>query len=195
MKAFIWSLQTKLGDNKLSLFRQSDHPSRLSTEAEIKLLGHKMDSMAKCLSLDPYNNRGQFIQWLTPISKDDITPARLLCLQSAECETATCNPRALLQHIRERDVPYVTLLEGAQERQHVAVLTGRCTTCQVSYRHAAMQHPLMLTKCNRHHIPLIENELLNQTILIHGQEPISTLLNMSRSDSLSGVTVCSHMLC
>lgn len=132
MKAFIWSLQTKLGDNKLSLFRQSDNPSRLSTEAEIKLLGHKMDSMAKCLSLDPYNDRGQFVQWLTPISKDDITPARLLCPQSAECETATCNPRALLQHIRERDVPYVTLLEGAQERQHVAVLTGRCTTCQVS---------------------------------------------------------------
>ena len=132
MKAFIWSLQTKLGDSTLSLFRQSDNPSRLSPDGQSKLLGQKMDSMAKCLSLDPHNDRGQFVQWLTPISKDDITPARLLCPQSAECETAMCDPRALLQHIRERDVPYVMLLEGAQERQHVAVLTGRCTTCQVS---------------------------------------------------------------
>jgi hypothetical protein len=132
MKAFIWTLQTNLGNRAQDLFCQSDNPSHLSTEAENKLLGQKMNRMAKCLGLDPYNERGQLVQWLTPISKDKIAPVRLLCPQSAQCETATCDPRALLQHIRERDMPLVTLLEGTQERQHVAVLTGRCTTCQVS---------------------------------------------------------------
>ena len=132
MKAFIWTLQINLGNRKQSLFQQSDNPAHLSAEAETKLLGQKMNGMAKCLGLDPYNERGQLFQWLTPISKDNIAPARLLCPQSAQCETVTCDPRALLQHIRERDVPQVMLLEGAQARQHVAVLTGRCTTCQVS---------------------------------------------------------------
>ena len=61
MKALVWMLQAKLGENQPSVFHPSDNLSQLSAEAETKLLGQKMNGMAKRLGLDPYNHQGQFV--------------------------------------------------------------------------------------------------------------------------------------
>jgi CxC5 like cysteine cluster associated with KDZ transposases len=132
MKAFVWSLQKHLGAATNDLFQPSDHLADLSRDACIALLGWKMDKMAKCLHLCPYNQYGQFQRWLETVSDVEITPVHVLCPQARECRLEDCQPQALLQTIRERDISYATLLEGTQTFLNVAILTGWCPTCQVS---------------------------------------------------------------
>ena len=106
MKAFVWSIQAHLGNRTKHLFQPSEHQSQLSDHEQSTALGHKIDQMVKCLGLYPYDEHSQPHAWLTPISHAHLTAGvRLLCPTSVECITVSCQPRALLQVTRERDVP------------------------------------------------------------------------------------------
>jgi hypothetical protein len=131
MKAFVWTLQRRLGTATTTLFNSSDDFHILSGDAQVTLLGHKMDKLATKLKLNPYAQNGQFCGWLAPVSNTKILPIRTLCPVSIECEMMTCSPRAVLLSVRDRDIPRVTLYQGAKIYHDVAVLSGRCSACQV----------------------------------------------------------------
>jgi len=132
MKAFVWSLQTRLGATTDDLFQQSDGVSRMTRDQRLSAIGKKMDNVIHGLSLYPYNQRGRLHQWIGEIDNSSIAPIRLLCPSNAICVTNDCEPRALRQDIRERNVSHVTLFQGTQTFHNVAVLSGRCSLCNVS---------------------------------------------------------------
>jgi hypothetical protein len=137
MKAFVWCMQAHLGTKTTHLFKSSDQSSG---QDQSSLIAHKIDQMAKCLGLYPYNEYGEKHAWLTPISHTHLTAGvRFLCPTSVECMTASCQPRALLQVTRERDVPKIRLIEGSQSHSQAYVLTGWCPTCEVC-KHTASYH-------------------------------------------------------
>jgi hypothetical protein len=127
MKAFVWSLEKHLGTTD-DLFKSSEDVSNMTQETQITVISQKMDALVQNLGLTPYNQNGVFQGWLGAIS--DIKPVRLLCPTSAECETINCE-RSLRQATRDRDISYVTLCEGTQVYQKVAVLSGLCSGCNV----------------------------------------------------------------
>jgi hypothetical protein len=128
----VWGIQAHLGNRTKHLFQPSERQSQLSDQDQSTAIGHKMDQMAKCLGLYPYGEHGQQNAWLAPIPHTHLTAGvRLLCPGSVECITASCQPRALLQATRERDVPQIRLIEGSQSHSQAFVLTGWCPTCQV----------------------------------------------------------------
>jgi hypothetical protein len=133
MKAFLWSLQTRLGTTMDELFQPSDHSSHLSRDQHLTVAGKKMDNVIHGLGLYPYSQHGRLRQWIGEIDMSSIAPVRLLCPHNAICVTSDCQPRALRQDIRERNVSHVTLLQGTQTFHNVAVLSGRCPSCNVSY--------------------------------------------------------------
>ena len=126
MKAFVWRLQGHLGAEIDTLFQPSDNLPALSRDARITRIGRKIDVMVETLQLTPYTTSGRLQGWLGNIP--DIAPIRLLCPITAECRICKC---AIHQIVRERDVPYVNLCEGAKVHHDVALLTGSCTRCQV----------------------------------------------------------------
>jgi hypothetical protein len=128
MKAFVWSLQSHLGNATDTLFKPSENMLGLSQDARITNIGRKLDSLVDGLHLTPYTHEGQRNGWLGKIS--GITPVRLLCPNTAECPTPHCR-RALHQVIREKNISHVTLCEGTTVHHQVALLTGGCTMCQV----------------------------------------------------------------
>lgn len=128
MKAFVWSLQDHLGDVADTLFKPSDNALSLSPNARTTSIGRKMDAMVETLQLTPSTLTGQPDAWLGTIS--GITPIRVLCPNTAECQTLRCR-RALRQVSRQRDVSRVTLCEGTTVYHNVALLIGGCTRCQV----------------------------------------------------------------
>jgi hypothetical protein len=132
MKAFVWSLQTRLGATTDDLFHHSDGLSHMSRDQRLTSIGQKIDSVIHGLGLYPYNQRGRLRQWIGEIDDSSIAPIRLLCPSNAICVTNDCEPRALRQDIRERNVSHVTLFQGAQTFHNVAVLSGRCSLCNVS---------------------------------------------------------------
>ena len=129
MKAFVWSLETHLG-NTDTLFSTSDDVTSMSRDAKVTTIAQKLDTLVQHLNLTPFTPNGTLQGWLTPISKAAIQPVWLLCPMSAECETNNCQ-RALRQVIRERDVSQVTLCEGTEVYHKVVVLSGFCPVCKV----------------------------------------------------------------
>lgn len=128
MKAFVWSLQDHLGDVTETLFKPLDNMQGLSRDARTTTIGRKIDAVVEGLQLTPSTINGQPHAWLGTISQ--ITPIRVLCPNTAECQTSHCG-RALRQVVRERDVSHVTLCEGTIVYHNVALLTGACGRCQV----------------------------------------------------------------
>jgi hypothetical protein len=132
MKAFVWSLQNRLGSTMDDLFQPSDGLPHMTRDQRLTAIGEKMDNVVHGLGLYPYNQRGRLRQWIGEIDDSSISPIRLLCPSNAMCVTGDCEPRALLQDTRERNVAQVTLCQGTQVFHDVAVLTGRCPSCKVS---------------------------------------------------------------
>ena len=97
------------------------------------MLSRKLDKIAICLGLSPYDSRGNYKEKLLPISHDEIEPAYVICPTSFICGTLECQPRCLIQSTRERDIPLVTLIKGHTVHQNVPVLTGKCPRCKTLY--------------------------------------------------------------
>jgi CxC5 like cysteine cluster associated with KDZ transposases len=124
------ALQDKLGDRQKRLFKNTDDSN---SNDQITAIGEKLDGLAKVLELYPYDENGQFQNKLNPISYASIQAAQVICPNAVVCETATCNPRSLLQITKQRDIPRVTLIKGSTIYEDVQVLTGRCPKCKTNY--------------------------------------------------------------
>ena len=99
------------------------------------------------MSLYPYDSDGQFQGKLKAVSYKSIQAVQVICPYSITCETASCNPRSLLQNTRLRDIPRVTLIKGSEIYENVQVLTGYCPSCQTTYQ---ADHERVLQDGNRH---------------------------------------------
>ena len=107
----------------------------------------KVDGLAKLLNLYPYDSDGQFREKLKAVSYTSIKAAQVICPLSITCETASCNPRSLLQNTRLRDIPRVTLIKGSEIHENVQVLTGYCPSCRTTY---FADHEWVLQEGNKH---------------------------------------------
>jgi hypothetical protein len=133
MKTLSYALKDKLGGAADNLLKSTEHNAQLSHDKIITTIGTKLNALSKLLKLDPYNDEGQLIARLEPVSEKTIEPALIICPMVLECETSTCNPRSLLQNTRNRDLPKVTLIKGTRIYDNVLVVCGKCPKCQTKY--------------------------------------------------------------
>ena len=131
IKALARALQEKLADQIYTL--QKDDDTVTTNNALINSVGGKLDQFAKHLNLYPYNSRGKFQGKLKTISHAQIQPVFVICPDSIECEEISCEPWAVHQITKTRDIPKVTLVKGSDIYQNVSVLTGQCFKCKTLY--------------------------------------------------------------
>ena len=97
IKALARALENRLGDTAGSLFREVDHKSQLSADQVTSSIGLKLDGLSKVLNLHPYSKEGRFLGKLKPVSDLAIQPVMIICPPSMECETTSCQSRAILR--------------------------------------------------------------------------------------------------
>ena len=132
--ALVNSLVTQLGDNRAeTLFSERELSRQPDKKGRINLLSRKLDKIAMCLKLSPYDSKGNYKGKLLPISHDEIEPAYVICPTSFICGTLNCQPRCLIQTTRECDIPMVALIKGHTVHRYVPVLTGKCPRCKTLY--------------------------------------------------------------
>jgi len=133
IKALARALENRLGVTTESLFCEVDHKSQLSANQVTSHIGLKLDGLSKVLNLHPYSKEGQFLGKLKPVSDFAIQPVHIICPLSMECETTSCQSRAIHRQTRDRDIPQVTLIKGTKIYDDIPVLGGQCGTCQTIY--------------------------------------------------------------
>ena len=132
--ALVSSLVTQIGDIRTeTLFSERELAREPDKKGKINLLSGKLDKMAICLKLSPYDGRGNYKGKLLPISHHEVEPAYVICPTSFICGTLDCQPRSLVQCTQERDIPMVALIKGQTVHQNVPVLTGKCSSCKTLY--------------------------------------------------------------
>src|ERR1700737_1750876 len=104
IKGLARALEEKLGQNTDRLFQKSEHKSSLNNNQVQNTIAIKLDALSKLLKLYPYDAQGQR-QTLKQVSEKAIKPALVICPNSIECQTVTCNGRALHMDTRDHDVP------------------------------------------------------------------------------------------
>ncbi len=146
IKCLARGLHEKLGNGYRKLFK-SHQREDLQEKDIADGIGTKLDALAKLLKLYPYNSEGVFQGKIQAVSYKSIQAVQVICPVSVVCETATCNPRSLLQNTKLRDIPRVTLIKGSEIHENVQVLTGYCPSCQITY---FADHERVLQKDDRH---------------------------------------------
>src|SRR5271169_2590347 len=132
IKALACALHDKLEDNIYTLQRDDEKGTGNSNRL-IHTVGEKLDQFSKRLNLYPDNSKGKFQGKLKPISHAQIQPVLVICPNSIECEEMSCDPWAVHQITKTRDIPKVTLVKGSDIYQNVPVLTGQCLKCKTLY--------------------------------------------------------------
>jgi hypothetical protein len=128
------ALVNQLGNKRTqTLFSETELAQEPDQTAKVNLLAGKLDTLAACLKLSVYDDKGKYKGKLLPISHRKIEPAYVICPASFMCETQDCIPRSLLQSTTDCDIPMVTLIKGQTVHQHVPVLTGKCPSCKTLY--------------------------------------------------------------
>ena len=128
------ALVNQLGNKRTqTLFSETELAQEPDQTAKVNLLAGKLDTLAACLKLSVYDDKGKYKGKLLPISHRKIEPAYVICPASFMCETQDCIPRSLLQSTTDCDIPMVTLIKGQTVHQHVPVLTGKCPRCKTLY--------------------------------------------------------------
>jgi len=133
MKSLARALKSNIDQNQKKPLKMRNVQKDMDAEEEIAAFCHKLDAFARLLHLHPFNKYGEQLSRLQPISHKLIQPVYILCPNSMECETATCNSRSLLQSTRTRDIPQVTLIKDSVIYDDVCLLTGECPTCKTKY--------------------------------------------------------------
>ena len=146
LKCLARALQEKLEEDHIRLFKHYQK-DRLSGKEKVDGITQKLDGLAKLLNLYPYDSDGHFQGKLKTISYKSIQAVQVICPRSITCETASCNPRSLLQKTKLTDIPRVTLIKGSEVYENVQVLKGYCPSCQTSY---FADHERVLQDDNRH---------------------------------------------
>ena len=125
MKGLARAVKKSIDQNQRKPLNMNNVAKGMDEEQEITAFSFKLDLLAKLLNLHPYNEHGQL--------EDKLQPVHVICPNSMECETASCNSRSLLQSTRTRDIPQVTLIKNSVIYDDVSVLTGECPTCKTKY--------------------------------------------------------------
>ena len=146
LKCLARALQEKLEEDSTKLFKHSER-NQQSDKEKVDGITQKLDGLAKLLNLYPYDSDGQYQGKLKAVSYKSIKAVQVICPLSNTCETASCNPRSLLQNTRLRDIPRVTLIKGSEIYENVQVLTGYCPSCQTTY---LADHERVRQDDNRH---------------------------------------------
>ena len=132
--ALVNALTNQLGSKRTeTLFSENELAREPDGKEKVDILAGKLDDLAITLKLSIYDGEGNYKGKLLPISCHKIEPAYVICPPSFVCGTASCNPRSLVQHTRERDIPMVTLIKGHTIHQDIPVLTGKCPNCATLY--------------------------------------------------------------
>ncbi|KAF8223494.1 hypothetical protein L208DRAFT_1316559, partial [Tricholoma matsutake] len=130
IKCLSWSIQDKLGNDGSLLLKESNSTS---VDAQITTLGMQLDAMAKLLQLHPSNKHGKVKYKLKPVSYKAIEGVHIICPNSFQCTTHSCNPCSLQQVTRLHDIPLVILIKGFNIYEDCPVLAGKCTQCDMTY--------------------------------------------------------------
>ena len=133
MKGLARAVKKSIDQNQRKPLKMKNVAKGMDEEQEITTFSFKLDLLAKLLDLHPYNEHGQLVDKLQPVSHKLIQPVHVLCPNSMECETVNCNSRSLLQSTRTRDIPQVTLIKNSIIYDDVFVFTGECPTCKTKY--------------------------------------------------------------
>ena len=132
--ALISSLVTQIGAKRTdTLFSERELAKEPDKKGKFNLLSRKLDKIAICLKISPYDGKGNYKGKLLPISHHEIEPTYVICPTSFVCGTLDCQPRCLVQSTQERDIPMVALIKGHTVHQNVPVLTGKCRRCKTLY--------------------------------------------------------------
>ena len=98
MKGLARAVKKSIDQNQRKPLKMKNVAKGMDEEQEITTFSFKLDLLAKLLDLHPYNEHGQLEDKLQPVSHKLIQPVHVLCPNSMECETASCNSRSLLQN-------------------------------------------------------------------------------------------------
>ena len=132
IRALARGIINRLEEKTNDLFIESEHLENSRNDL-ITPLTIKLDKLIDVLKLNPFSKSGKLKKRLQPISHQEITAIHFICPQSMECEDINCDPRALHQATRDRDVPKVTLIKDNKNYKNVAVLSGKCPKCETLY--------------------------------------------------------------
>ena len=118
-----------------TLLKQNKRTRALDANNLTDPIAVKLDEMEDVLELIPFYSKtsGKVRQKLATVSHKDIAPAHVICPVKMECNDSDCQPRALHQDTRSRDVPQVTLIKGKSIYKGVHVLSGRYGHCNSKY--------------------------------------------------------------
>jgi len=133
MKGLARAVKKSIDQNQKKPLKMKNVAKEMEEEEEIAAFSIKLNALTKLLDLHPYDEHGQLKGKLQPVSHKLIQPVHVLCPNSMECETASCNSRSLLQSTRTRDIPQVTLIKDSVIYDDVFVFTGECPTCKTKY--------------------------------------------------------------
>ena len=118
--ALIGSLMTQIGDRRTeTLFSERELAREPDKKGKINLLSGKLDKVAICLKLSPYDSKGNYKRKLLPITRHEIEPAYVICPTSFICGTLDCQARYLVQTTRDRYILMVTLIKGHTAHQNI----------------------------------------------------------------------------
>jgi hypothetical protein len=130
-------LAVRLQDVRHQLFQLQDgiilQDSQNHSVDSVNSLAQKLDQMITLLRLNTFKPNGKLRHRRKAISYKAIEPVYLICPQAYQCETLTCSPYSLAQHVPFAQVPQVTLLKGNDIHQFSFVLSGHCQHCDTTY--------------------------------------------------------------
>ena len=133
IKALSRSLDNHLKADRHQLFKDNELPVNFTQDNLVPPLVTKLDELMDTLKLNPFSKSGKLKKRIKTISHNEIAAVHVICPLSMQCEDTRCDPRALQQFTRYRDIPMVTLIKGTTVYKDVAVLSGKCPACDAIY--------------------------------------------------------------
>ena len=133
IKSLARALDENLGNDAKTLMKHKELSHNIDDDL-ITPIAMKLDGMATVLKLEPtFSKTGKLKKKLSTISHHKIAAVHVICPSSIECEDTSCEPFALAQDIRHRDISKVTLIKGTTIYKNVHVLSGKCRSCNTAY--------------------------------------------------------------
>ena len=134
IKCLARALEEHLGSKAKTLLKHKELPKNIDNDALANPIAVKLDAMASVLKLMPvFSKSGKLRNKLGTISQHEVTAVYIICPASMECEDINCQPFALAQDTRSRDIPKVTFIKGTTIHKKVQVLSGKCSHCDAIY--------------------------------------------------------------
>jgi hypothetical protein len=133
IKALARALKEDISHHQRKPLKLKGVVANASEDEQVTALGVKLNDLSHLLGLYSYDQHQHLRAKLKPVSHQAIRPVHVISPISMECETESCNSRALRQMTPSRDIPRVTLIKNSAIYEDVHVLTGQCPVCKTKY--------------------------------------------------------------